>query len=107
MCLRKDGTCCIFHVQHQTKGGDWTDSDVGYLMFNPLTWEQKKKDGDRLRALIHPYKTIDDPWQIWGIHGWIAASHAKAVMDECAKHNPTHSFRVVGRVISQTTVISS
>lgn len=89
-----EGTHTIYLVQFFTSNGDrWTAVDVGAVLFEGLSYQDRKQGaekGDSLRALIEPQ---GECWQQTGVHGFLCVEDAWAAYDACVATGK-YNFRV-------------
>lgn len=104
--MRRDGTAKFFFVQHKNSRGDWDDSALAHFLFDGLPYNDAKGElGDHYRKLMHPQSASSGLWQKYGLHGYTERADADAMIAAIRERRPDREFRLVFRVIEQTTVV--
>lgn len=85
--MRVDGTVTIFVIQHQTKDGDWSDSNLDHFG--------------------HPkgFQSSDPTWQKYGFNATTDEKEAREGIGWIKSRNPTTLFRLVKRTWSKKTEV--
>lgn len=111
--LRNDGDFDIYVLQHKyQKKGKWTHSGEGGSFAANISarYRHNYNDSNQYIGSKYPFDEFTasgDCWQWLGIHGTFKSEAAICFLQEIARHNPLHSFRIVKvRLVQHTEQIA-
>lgn len=104
----ENNVIAYFAVEHMNSNWPgWCRSAYAEILFNGLTYQQKRngaEEGDRLRALIKP---THDCWQATGVSEFLEYGDANRMLRALRRKRPGRKFRLVAVGEARVTEVLS